>query len=147
MYNTYATKNNETIDTIAKKFNTTPEVLNQLNGYIADIVPGMNLIVPKVTSKYFDYYTVSKGDTLYKIAEEKNLDPNLLAELNGINKDDYIYPNQVLLIPRPGSILYFTATGDTLNEIATGLGTTVKELLEQNEKIYLQPEQLIVFKY
>lgn len=147
MYNNYVTQDNDTIDIIAKKFNTTPSVLYQLNGYIVDIVPGMNLIVPKVVSKYFDYYTVVKGDTLYKIAEENKLDANLLAELNGINTNDYIYPNQVLLIPKPGSILYFTAVGDTLSEIAAGIGTTVNELIKQNEKIYLQPEQLIVFKY
>ena len=90
---------------------------------------------------------VINGDTLYKIANDNNIDPSLLAQLNGINIDDYIYPNQVLLIPRSGSILYITANGDTLSEIAEGINVSIKDLIEQNNKIYLQPEQLIVYKY
>ncbi len=98
-------------------------------------------------SKYFDYYTVTNGDTLYQIATKNNINPSLLAQLNGINIDDYIYPNQVLLIPKAGSILYFTTIGDTLSEIANGLGISIQELINQNSKIYLQPEQLIIYKY
>ena len=67
--------------------------------------------------------------------------------MNGLNITDYIYPNQVLLIPKAGSILYITAIGDTLSEIANGFKTTIDELVKQNDKIYLQPEQLIVYKY
>lgn len=113
----------------------------------ADIDKGMdNIFVPKITNEYFDYYTVTKGDTLYEIATTNNINPSLLAQLNGINMDDYIYPNQVLLIPRAGSVLYITATGDTLAEVASGINVNVDELLAQNTKLYLQPEQLIVYK-
>lgn len=147
MYDTYVIKNGDTIDSIAKTYNTSPEVINQLNGYDFSLQPGMTLIVPRISSKYFNYYTVTKGDTLYKIATDNKIDPKLLAQLNGINTSDYIYPNQVLLIPRPGSILYITAVGDTLAEIAEGLKTSPEELIKQNNKIYLQPEQLLVYKY
>ena len=98
-------------------------------------------------SNYFDYYEVIKGDTLYKIANQNNINPSLLAQLNGINIDDYIYQNQVLLIPKPGSILYITGIGDTLMEVADGLKVKVEDLIKQNNKIYLQPEQLMVYKY
>lgn len=147
MYDTYVVMNNDTIDSISNKFNTSPEVLYQLNGYTFKVEPGMTLIVPRITSKHFDYYTVTKGDTLYKIATDNNIDPSLLAQLNGINQSDYIYPNQVLLVPKAGSILYITAVGDTLSEVAEGFKTNIEELVNQNEKIYLQPEQLIVYKY
>ena len=147
MYDTYMIEKNDTIDTISSKFNTSPEVLNQLNGYMSSLVPGNNLVVPRVTSKYFDYYKVNKGDTLYKIANDNNIDADLLAQLNGINKSDYIYSNQTLLIPKAGSILYFTAVGDTLSEIAKGLNVSIEKLVSQNDNIYLQPEQLIVYKY
>lgn len=147
MYDTYVIKNGDTVDSIAKTYNTSPEVINQLNGYDFSLQPGMTLIVPRISSKYFNYYTVTKGDTLYKIATDNKIDPKLLAQLNGINTSDYIYPNQVLLIPRPGSILYITAVGDTLAEIAEGLKTSPEELIKQNNKIYLQPEQLLVYKY
>lgn len=147
MYDTYVIKNGDTVDSIAKTYNTSPEVINQLNGYDFSLQPGMTLIVPRISSKYFNYYTVTKGDTLYKIATDNKIDPKLLAQLNGINTSDYIYPNQVLLIPRPGSILYITAVGDTLAEIAEGLKISPEELIKQNNKIYLQPEQLLVYKY
>ena len=147
LYDTYLVKENDTIESISSKYNTSPEVLYQLNGYEFSLQPGMTLIVPRVTSKYFDYYTITKGDTLYKIATDNKIDPKLLAQLNGINETDYIYPNQVLLVPKPGSILYFTAVGDTLSEIAKGFKVSIAQLISQNDKIYLQPEQLIVYKY
>jgi LysM repeat protein len=147
MYDTYVIDSDDTINSISSKFNTSPEVIYQLNGYILDLVPGTSLVVPRVTSNYFDYYKVSKGDTLYKIASDNKIDANLLAQLNGINKTDYIYPNQTLLIPKSGSILYFTAIGDTLNEVSKGLNVPLDKLINQNDNIYLQPEQLIVYKY
>lgn len=147
MYDTYVVEKNDTIDSISSKFNTSPEVIYQLNGYVLNIVPGTTLVVPRVISKYFDYYMVNKGDTLFKIASDNNIDADLLAQLNGINKTDYIYPNQTLLIPKAGSILYFTAIGDTLSEVAKGFNVGVDKLVSQNDNIYLQPEQLIVYKY
>ena len=147
MYDTYVVINSDTIDSIANKFNTSPEIIYQLNGRNLNIVPGSTLVVPKNNDSLFDYYMVNKGDTLYKIAQVNNIDPDLLAELNGINKSDYIYPNQTLLIPKPGTILYITAVGDTLSGIVNGLNVDTDKLLSQNNNIYLQPEQLIVYKY
>lgn len=147
MYDTYTIEQGDTIESISSKYNTSPEIIYQLNGYNLILVPGNVLVVPRITSKYFDYYTVSKGDTLYQIAKENNIDAELLAQLNGINQTDYIYPNQTLIIPKSGSILYFTAIGDTLSGIAKGLNISVEKLLSQNDNIYLQPEQLIVYKY
>lgn len=145
MFETYIANEYDTLDSIAKKYNTNKEIIENLNNNI-NIQKGTNLLVPKITSQYFDYYTVIKGDTLYKIATDNLINPTLLAELNGINIDDYIYPNQVLLIPKAGSIIYFTAEGDTLSGIANGLNISEEELIKQNSKIYLQPEQLIVYK-
>ena len=147
MYDTYVVMENDTINTISSKFKTSPEVIYQLNGYMSELRPGTRLVVPREVNNLFDYYTVNKGDSLYKIASENNIDADLLAQLNGINKTDYIYPNQTLLIPKAGSLLYFTAVGDTLSEIAKGLNVSIEKLVSQNDNIYLQPEQLIVYKY
>ncbi len=106
----------------------------------------INDVLVQSTSKYFDYYTVTKGNTLYNIATNNSISPSLLAQLNGINVTDYIYPNQVLLIPNAGSILYITAVGDTLTGVASGIDTDITELVDQNPNLYLQPEQLIVYK-
>ena len=147
MYDTYVVMENDTINTISSKFKTSPEVIYQLNGYMSELRPGTRLVVPRVVNNLFDYYTVNKGDSLYKIASENNIDADLLAQLNGINKTDYIYPNQTLLIPKADSILYITAVGDTLSEIAKGLNVSMDKLISQNDNIYLQPEQLIVYRY
>ena len=147
MFDTYIANESDTLESIANKFNTTENILEIINGNNINIKDGTNILVPKISNHYFDYYKISKGDTLSKIAREYMINPTLLAQLNGINIDDYIYPNQVLIIPKPGSILYFTAEGDTINELAKGLKTTPSELIKQNNKIYLQPEQLIVYKY
>ena len=147
MFDTYIANESDTIDSIANKFNTTKNIIELLNGNDLIIKDGTNILIPKINNEYFDYYKINKGDTLSKIASDNMINPTLLAELNGINIDDYIYPNQVLIIPKAGSILYFTAEGDTLNELAEGLKTTPSELIKQNKKIYLQPEQLIVYKY
>ena len=48
----------------------------------------------------FEYYTISKGDSLYGIARRYNINPELLAGLNGLSMDDYIYPDQEILIPK-----------------------------------------------
>ena len=147
MYDTYIIEKNDTIGSISSKFNTSPEVLYQLNGYMLNLVPGNTLVVPRNSNELFDYYTVKNGDSLYKIAKENNIDADLLSQLNGINKTDYIYPNQTLLIPKSGSILYITAIGDTLSEVAKGFNVGIDKLISQNDNIYLQPEQLIVYKY
>jgi LysM repeat protein len=91
MYDTYVIKEDDTIDSIASKYGISPEILRELNGYIFNLIPGNSLVVPRRKNDYFDYYTVIKGDTLYKIASDNNIDPSLLAQLNGINKSDYIY--------------------------------------------------------
>ena len=99
-----------------------------------------------INNRIFDFYKVGSGDTLYKIAINNNINPTLLAQLNGLNESDYIYPEQVLLIPKAGCLLYFTAVGDTLGEVASGLKADMDDFLDQNKNIYLQPEQLIVYK-
>lgn len=147
MYNTYTLNEGDTLDNIALKFNISKELLKSINSDVTSFNKGDKIFIPKIVSNYFDYYSVIDGDTLYNIANNNNINPSLLAQLNGINESDYIYPNQVLLIPKAGSILYITAAGDTLQEIAKGINADMDELLVENQKIYLQPEQLIVYKY
>ena len=42
------------------------------------------IIVPKNNQNYFEYYTIEKGDSLYGIARRYNINPELLAGLNGL---------------------------------------------------------------
>lgn len=148
MYDIYTIKSGDTIESIANKYNITPYILYQLNGINNNIslVPGNNIIVPKISNTYFDYYTIKKGDSLYKIAEKYNTDYKTLALINGLDEKDYIYPNQVISVPKIGIGYYIVQEGDTLLEIGNKLNTSVIDLVNQNNQLYLLPEQLIVYK-
>ena len=97
-------------------------------------------------STYFTYYTIEKGDNLYEIAKKYNINPKLLAAINGIKDNEYIYPNQELLIPKSGYSYYITAEGDTLSGVAGAFKTTPENMLNYNRTIYLLPEQILVYK-
>ena len=105
-----------------------------------------NLIVPKNNQNYFNYYTVEKGDSLYEIARKYNTDYNLLAMLNGISTNDYIYPDTTILVPKKDVKYYFTKDNDTLSSVNKLLGSNINNLLRQNKNIYLREGQLIVYK-
>ena len=96
--------------------------------------------------EYFDYYTVIEGDTLYRIGRKYNINPNILAALNVLNMDDYIYPNQTILIPISGYSYYITAEGDTIDEIIKVFNSNLNKFMDENKTIYLMAGQLLVNK-
>lgn len=106
MYGIYRIKEGDTIETLSKTYGVSPEILRNLNKNSTFAV-GTNIIVPTM-KEYFDIYTIEKGDNLYNIAKEYNTDYNLLALLNGLNIDDYIYPNMTILVPKKDIKYYIT---------------------------------------
>lgn len=148
MFDKYIVKTGEDLAKIANKFNTSTNYLQEVNNlyYENCLRAGMEIIVPKNSEAYFEYYTIEKGDSLYSIARRYNINPNLLASLNGLNLEDYIYPEQEILIPKPNYSYYITAEGDTLNNIANAFNVSNNKLLEENEIIYLLAGQLLVHK-
>jgi LysM repeat protein len=95
---------------------------------------------------YFDYYTIDKGDNLYKISRKYNINPNLLASLNGLDMNDYIYPGQTLLIPNSNYSYYITKQGDTLDMVSKTFNVSNSKLLDDNKTIYLLEGQMLVNK-
>lgn len=95
---------------------------------------------------YFEYYTIKKGDSLYKIAKNYNINPSLLASMNGFDMNDYIYPGQVLLIPNQNYSYYITKSGDTIDMVLSTLNEDSSKLLKENKNIFLQEGQMIVKK-
>ena len=146
MYDIYTVNNNETIESISKKLNINPNLLSSINNNITSLQSGMTLLIPKKDNEYFDYYKISKGDTLYNIARKYNINVNMLANLNGLDNEDYIYPNQMIMIPKRGVKVYITAEGDTLQNVIKGINANTNKFLEQNNNLYLLPEQLIIYK-
>lgn len=148
MFDKYTIKPGDTLNSIANKFNTKPQVILEINNiyYPEDLRAGMDIIIPKEKEQYFNYYTIEKGDSLYKIAQKYNVNPTLLASLNGLNMEDYIYPNQEILIPKSGYSYYITAEGDTLKTVADMFKISEESLLKQNPTIYLLKDQILITK-
>lgn len=144
MYGIYKIQNGDTLDSLAKRYGVLPEILKNLNQN-SNFAVGSNIIVPTM-NEYFEVYTIEKGDNLYNIARRYNTDYNLLALLNGINVDDYIYPNTTILVPKRDVKYYITKDNDTLLSVNRLLGGNINKFLSQNNNIYLEEGQLIVYK-
>ena len=148
MTDIYQVQEGDTIEKLANMFNTTIDSILKENNldYTSQIYPGMKLVIPTNREDYYNTYIVKKGDSLFKIAENYNINPKLLAAFNGLNYDDYIYPDQEIMLPKSGYSYYLTAEGDTLDGVAQIFGSNEEKLLNENKTIYLLPGQLIVNK-
>ncbi len=100
----------------------------------------------KLSSPFYTYYEIEKGDTLYQISKKFNVNTKLLAELNGLSLEDYIYPGETLIIPRKEVSYYITKDGDTLMTVSNIFSTNEEELIKQNKTIYLLAGQMIYYK-
>lgn len=147
MYDVYTVKLGDTIEGISEIYNTDINELISLNGIIdlSNLKVGMKIIVPNDDKNPYRYYTVKKGDTLDVLADRYNIDYKLLVKLNGLEEDDYIYPNQILIFPKVGVSLYLTKRDDTISSVMESVGMNIYELIENNQDIYLREEQIIVY--
>ena len=64
--------------------------------------------------------------------------------MNGLNYSDYIYPNQLIMIPKANYSYYITKEGDTLDSVSKVLGVSREKLLGENDIIYLLEGQMLV---
>ncbi len=148
MYKVYQVLPGEELKSIAEKLDMEYQVLCELNGFLEDheLRAGENLVIPNNQANLFQNYRVKAGDNLYEIGRRYQTSAKDIALINGLEEDEYIYPNQELLIPRAGVQIYVTKESDTLKDVANRFKTNTERLLMENEKIYLLPEQLLVFK-
>lgn len=146
MFESYRVLKDESLESLAKKFNTTTKIIKDINNIYDDnlIREDMELVIPTETKDYYNYYTVLKGDSLYKIARKYNINPSLLAALNGLNMDDFIYPNMQILLPKVGYSYYITAEGDTIEEVIKIFNSNLEKFLKENKTIYLLPGQVLI---
>ena len=144
---TYIVEKGDTIEAIGKKYNIPVIEIIKANNlkepYL--LMEGQSLTIPTSLYNIFDYYTVKKGDNLYKLAEENKTTVNILAEVNGLNQDEYIYEGQTILVPKKDVSLYITKTGDTIEDVAVFFKTVATDVIYSNNNIYLLPGQLIVY--
>ncbi len=148
MYRIYQVEYGDTIDSIARKVGTTVDNLKNINGFNndSDLVVGGLIVVPKEERQVFQIYKIKQGDSVYSIAKMYNVDPETLLLLNGLNKNEYIYPNQEIMVPREDVAIYVTREGDTVDAIIKNLGIDANTFNNENERIFVVEDQLVVHK-
>lgn len=87
-------------------------------------------------------YQVKKGDTLWGLARNFNLDLEVLAAMNYLDSDAVIYAGQYLRLPVEPDKTYQVRAGDTLWHIARQYEVDVKTLMVANR--ITRPEALQV---
>ena len=142
MYSVYQVNFGDTLDSIANNFGISREELIGLNNLNGTITYGDFIVVPTNGSNFMQY-VIEKGDTIYSIADRFNVSVDSILNINGLNKNDYIYPGDVIMIPKSGVGTYIVKEGDTILDI-TKLGE-LNDIINMNEKIYLLPNQLIMY--
>jgi LysM repeat protein len=144
MYDIYEVKAGDGLESIARKYNTNVRVLYNLNPDLDNLKPGDYIVVPLNVREPYTSYTVLKGDTINSIARNYGVTPNTLLKINGLEEDDYIYPNQELIVPSQNYSIYVTRENDVLSDLPNKLGSSLNDILTLNPKIILEEEQLIV---
>ena len=87
----YVVKAGDTLWNIAKRYNTTVEILMMMNNLTTDLITiGQRLMVPNK-----NVYVVKAGDTLWNIAKRNNTTVENLMMLNNLNTD-LIKPGQII---------------------------------------------------
>lgn len=76
-------------------------------------------------------YTVERGDTLARIAQENGISLTELINANDLKNPNLIYPGQTLVIPGTDKV-HVVARGETLGKIALDYGTTARTLADAN---------------
>lgn len=151
----YIVKKDDNLYKIAKMYDTTVEVLKELNNLDNDLI-NLNqvLLIPLIQTNdkrevaldqslpVIIRYTVKKGDTLAIIANNFGTNVETLRRINNLTTD-ILRIGQELLVPRtpldvdlpiegPTAAIYTVESGNTLWSIAHQFGTTVSELKELN---------------
>lgn len=128
-------KSGESLLVIAKKYHTTPDVIQNVNDISGSIIrAGEHLLVPVATLDLADYslsadarlaasqatargkqrvdYVVQAGDTLWDISREYNVNLRQLASWNNMAPTDMLRPGQKLAVwlqearqPRPSGVI------------------------------------------
>ncbi len=154
-YINYVVKQGDTLYSISKKYDISPELIIKDNGLESNTLKVGQLIrirsseeIDEVEECFgSDYnppnnimnvinYTVKKGDNLYNIAKKYNTSVSNILGLNNLSNSN-LSIGQILKIPSSSEIIdkniYVVKKGDSLYSIANKYNTTVNILKNKNK--------------
>ncbi len=152
----YTVKKGDTMYKIAQKNNISLNALIAANPQIQNpalIFPGQEICIPTggggggTGTGGCTWYTVKKGDTMYKIAQSNNISLNALIAANPqIQNPALIHPGQKVCIPmgsggssgstnNSGCMWYTVKKGDTMYKIAQKHNISLDTLVTANPQI------------
>ena len=128
----YTVQKGDTLWSISKKYGISVSKLKEENGLTtSNIQLNQVLKIPILSEieKENEYYIVQKGDTLYKISKNYNVDVNdIIKENNLIN--NVLKIGQKLKVPQLNT--YVVKKGDTLYKIAKEKNINLNKLIKLN---------------
>jgi membrane-bound lytic murein transglycosylase D len=158
----YAVQRGDTLSSIARQFETTPSVIQELNplrsgvlleGEVLQVPSAAAPLPPKVARAAAlvdgrdrqgrpNIHVVRRGDSLWAIAKRHGMSVNQLAVMNGMKPSDTLLAGQKLRLKRTSSssspkapvrgMTYTVRNGDTLSRIARLFQVTVAQLATWN---------------
>ncbi len=139
-YLEYTVKKGDSLFTIAKKYNTTVQVLTDINMLTTNnIFPGQVLLIPKVDENnqeyYFENYIIKQGDTVESIANANGVDPVLIGLYNDFSSYK-LMEGQLIKIPKNNT--YIIKNNDTVDIVLSKTNKTADEILKANANQWLK---------
>lgn len=143
----YQVKEGDTIVSIAQKFEVRVLDLIDQNELreVTYLEPGSILEIPINRNRLLDFYKVQENETLESVAQKYSCPVSTLAKMNGKGETEFLYPNETILVPKPGTEVYFTEEDDTVTSVARYFNTTEGNLQQVNPHLYLMAGQMIVY--
>lgn len=94
----------------------------------------------QISKNNIKFVVVKKGDSLFKIAKEFNIDLRLIYKYNDLNKSDIIHPGDVIYLqPKRKKSrrkkFHVVKKGETMREISQLYGVKLKDLYKKNNMI------------
>ncbi len=132
----YIVKKGDNLYSIARKYNTTVDVIKKLNNLTNNNLSiGQRLTIKAIptTDDSNTYYIVKKGDNLYSIARKYNTTVDEIKRLNNLTNNN-LSIGQKLIIKTISMTTdyYIVKKGDTLYDIARKYNTTIDNIKRLN---------------
>ena len=143
-YETYIVKPNDTLYSIAKKYNVKVNDIKNVNNLSYDTLSiNQKLLIPQgksLVEDLYEKYIVKQGDTLYSISNKYGISVDKLKEINNLNNNVLSIgmiinvPLEEVVITNPSDYITYTVKkGDTLYKISNDYNISQSELMDYND--------------